>query len=72
MKKFQNFGKILTKDDQKKIIGGDFEGGGQLCKPLWTPCSFEQPGGTISGVCSGFCWCVATGAQHYGPECMAF
>ena len=47
MKKFEKLGKPLSKEEQRKILGGDPPGGGQCgstgCRPLTTDCPSSCP-----------------------------
>ena len=69
MRKFEGLGKVLSKAEQKKIKGGDFEGTG--CTLAGTACTFQSPGGSEWGFCDGHCWCIAQGVYHRGAECTA-
>ena len=65
MKKFQSLGKSLTKDEQKKIIGGDeavdpIDDGGGACRKSGETCSTNKP------CCSGL---TCSGCTDTGYEC---
>lgn len=52
MKKIQDLGKKLSKDDQKVIIGGIGEGGG--CLPPLASCGLGTTPCCPGYICSGF------------------
>lgn len=67
MKKLQNLGKALSKQEQKRIIGSDYGGGGGSCpigESCEGTCSLTCNGSTITGTCvidaakTGNCRCV--------------
>lgn len=74
MKKLLSIGKILSKIEQKRILGGDYGYGGSLCKPSFS-CQLyvRELNATYTGEChyqiAGDCWCqVEQGGHIYRTE----
>lgn len=53
MRKFENLGRMLSKDEQRRIRGGNPpEEGGGVCKTSATACTYMSPSGQAhTGTC---------------------
>ena len=76
MKKFENLGRMLSKDEQRKIKGGNPPEGGTHCSNSNTTCRYYESGtGYVNGHCetnsANQCVCKSQNSSVVWSECMA-